>query len=336
MGRGVADRRGVALTAPRAVRTAVFGVVAYAMPLVIFTAIALMTPAVDSEGMLDGVTSTLIAVTPPQLVMSWLVMNGTPTVLLLLCLNRWSRAVGPPVFAFVTTVVSGLIVAWFALLSTRGSAMVVGVADSTGMSVPQLLMATAALTALLCGIVGWSLLRWVRREYVRKRVNDRSLMLDAVWLVFASFYAVAFALEGPRWSAAGILAFTAYKLTSSARVAPGHDGRGLTSCASSLSDAAAINYFDRLGRHWRYVGSLQVVTGPDVAHTTVQPHQLLDFLAGRLKKHFIGTANAIEARVRERTERPTAMGGFASTTSSATRTRGKRSSRGSSRTVTWC
>src|SRR5262249_15590863 len=36
--------------------------------------------------------------------------------------------------------------------------------------------------------------------------------------------------------------------------------------------------------------SIQLINGPDVAHSTVQPHQLLDFLGGRLASHFIGDA----------------------------------------------
>jgi hypothetical protein len=292
------------------VRTAVFGAAAYIMPLLIFTVIALVTPAVASEGMLDGVTSALIAVTPPQLVMAWVAMNGTPTVLLVLCLNRWARAVGPCVLAFVTTVVSGLIVAWFALLSTRGSALVIRVADATGFSLWRLLIAAAMLTALLCGVVGWYLLRWIRRGYVTKHMNDRSLMLDAIWLVFASFYSVAFALEGPQWSAAGVLAFAAYKLSSSARVVPGNESRGLTFLRVFSLGRRSDRLFERVGRQWRYVGCLQVITGPDVAHTTVQPHQLLDFLAGRLRTHFISTADTVAARVQRRDQAPDFDGRF--------------------------
>ena len=44
--------------------------------------------------------------------------------------------------------------------------------------------------------------------------------------------------------------------------------------------------------HWRRIGSIQLITGPDVAHSTVQPHQLLDFLTGRLERHFIGDARS--------------------------------------------
>jgi hypothetical protein len=39
--------------------------------------------------------------------------------------------------------------------------------------------------------------------------------------------------------------------------------------------------------HWRYVGSVQLVAGPDLATTTVEPHEFLDFVHGRLAGRFI-------------------------------------------------
>ena len=55
---------------------------------------------------------------------------------------------------------------------------------------------------------------------------------------------------------------------------------------------------ESIGKHWRSIGSIQLITGPDVAHSTVQPHQLLDFLSGRLAGHFIGDARSLEDRLK--------------------------------------
>jgi hypothetical protein len=44
---------------------------------------------------------------------------------------------------------------------------------------------------------------------------------------------------------------------------------------------------DSVARHWRHIGSVQMITGPDVALSTVQPHQFLDFLSRKLGRHFV-------------------------------------------------
>jgi hypothetical protein len=55
--------------------------------------------------------------------------------------------------------------------------------------------------------------------------------------------------------------------------------------------------FDALDKHWRHVGSIQMIAGPDLATTTVEPHEFLDFLRGRLARRFIdGTSFASFSR----------------------------------------
>ena len=49
---------------------------------------------------------------------------------------------------------------------------------------------------------------------------------------------------------------------------------------------------------------MQLITGPDVAHSVVQPHQLLDFVSGRLANHFIADARTLEARMAQRDRAP--------------------------------
>ena len=49
---------------------------------------------------------------------------------------------------------------------------------------------------------------------------------------------------------------------------------------------------------------MQLITGPDVAHSVVQPHQLLDFVSGRLASHFVADARTLEARMAQRDRAP--------------------------------
>jgi hypothetical protein len=43
-----------------------------------------------------------------------------------------------------------------------------------------------------------------------------------------------------------------------------------------------------------------MITGPDVARSTVQPHQFLDFLSGKLTKHFMRDQASLERSLAER------------------------------------
>ena len=55
----------------------------------------------------------------------------------------------------------------------------------------------------------------------------------------------------------------------------------------------------RLYKHWRHVGSIQMIAGPDLATTTVEPHEFLEFLRGRLARRFIDGPQALNLRLAE-------------------------------------
>lgn len=74
--------------------------------------------------------------------------------------------------------------------------------------------------------------------------------------------------------------------------------------------ARSDRLFDAVARYWRYIGSIDLITGPDIAHSTVQPHQLLDFLTGRLATHFVASAGTLDERMRQRDTAPDRDGWF--------------------------
>jgi hypothetical protein len=80
--------------------------------------------------------------------------------------------------------------------------------------------------------------------------------------------------------------------------------RGLTFLRVFALGAKSNALFDALAKHWRRIGSMQLITGPDVAHSVVQPHQLLDFVSGRLTSHFIADARSLETRMSQRDRAP--------------------------------
>jgi hypothetical protein len=57
--------------------------------------------------------------------------------------------------------------------------------------------------------------------------------------------------------------------------------------------------FDELASHWRYVGSIWFIAGPDLAASTVAPHEFLDFVSGKLARRFIEQPSTLELRLSE-------------------------------------
>lgn len=255
-------------------------------------------------------------IAPPQMLAGWLVANGPPTVLLLLFVNRRVRAIGPLVLGFATALSSGFMATYLLLMTPAGWRWLVLAANALGLSPFTILAILAIIVLWLGGMVGWGFLKWIRSAYLHKQVNDRSLMLDALCLLFASWYAMALVLAGLGWVLAGGLAFAAGKVTTAwaGRRLAGVDApgppRGLVFLRVFSLGARSDRLFDAIARYWRYIGSIDLITGPDIAHSTVQPHQLLDFLAGRLATHFVASATTLDERLRQRDTAPDRDGWF--------------------------
>ena len=168
---------------------------------------------------------------------------------------------------------------------------------------------------LVClGVVGWGLVRWIARAYRRKRLSDQSLMLDAMVLIFACTYSMLLIRGGLAWIATVPIAFLAYKLAlaAGARFSARelHSTQGLTFLRVFALGRRSEALLDAVTRYWRHVGSVHMITGPDVAGSTVQPHQFLDFLSGKLPRHFVHDRPSLERSLDEGDREPDPDGRF--------------------------
>ena len=68
--------------------------------------------------------------------------------------------------------------------------------------------------------------------------------------------------------------------------------------------------FDVMTKHWRHIGSVQLIAGPDLATTTVKPHEFLDFLSGKLARLFINGKTEFGRRMAEMDLNPDFDGRF--------------------------
>ncbi|GGY06876.1 hypothetical protein GCM10007160_37880 [Litchfieldella qijiaojingensis] len=253
-------------------------------------------------------------VTPETMARLWLIVNAAPTVLMLLCLNRWIRAVVPLVLALVTAAVVGLLATYLAVFSPRGADTAIALAIMLDVPIYWLLRAIALLSLLVFVWLGWGLIRWIAHRYQHGRVSDQSLLLDALWLLFASTYSLWLVGGGLLWLASAPLAFVAYKLTWYVAAGFTQDRTlhpvGLTFLRVFSLGRRTETLLEKVAQPWRYVGGIQLITGPDLARSTVQPHQFLDFLAGKLHQQFVSDHASLERAIAARDTAPDPDGRF--------------------------
>ena len=268
--------------------------------------------AVGSYCAVFGLIGVLLLARNPTLTVGqiayvWLWMNLPATLLFLLSLHRSVRAVGPLVVAFVTLAVTGTL-GGVSLLNTNHALLrsVAGPMFSFGLSAGVVFVALHLAGLALFAPVGWLALRWIRNRYERKQISDQSLTLDAVWLLFGVAQSIELGSEVPAWGLAGLGGFALYKIVG-AKTLPLLYARRETSRSSprllllrvfSLGKESQ-RLFEALDKHWRHVGSIQMIAGPDLATTTVEPHEFLEFLRGRLARRFIDGAQALNLRLAE-------------------------------------
>jgi hypothetical protein len=240
-----------------------------------------------------------------QAAVFWLINNGPPTILLLAYLNRRVRAVGPLVLLFMLLAVTGAT----AMVSLAGAyppllRLALRAGTALGLGGIGIFWGLQVVGFVLFGAVGWLVLGRVRRRYDRKKMSDESITFDAIWLLFGVAHGIDLFFEGAAWILSGLVAFAAYKLVSTVALTLLRGSRRSSNVRLLLLRVFALGkrserLFDVLGSYWRQVGSIQLIAGPDLATKTVEPHEFLDFLTGKLARRFIDGPDTLNRRLSE-------------------------------------
>ena len=245
-----------------------------------------------------------------ELVKLWLITNLPPTLLLLAYLARRIRAVGPLVLAFMLLALTGSQLILSLVGSSEGAMRAaVGIGGALGLSGTGTFWGVAAAGFAVFALAGWWALGRIGRRYEAKRMSDQSLTLDAAFLMFGVVHSIGLVFEGWYWIFTGLVAFAAYKLAAVAgfRLASGRSaspGRGLLLLRVFALGARSERLFDALGKLWLRQGHIALIAGPDLATTTVEPHEFLGFLSGRLARRFVRDEADLRARVAATDRRP--------------------------------
>ena len=247
-----------------------------------------------------------------QLLLSWTLQNLPPTAVMLTYLSRKVRAVGPLVLIFLTIALAGAYVSLYvAAADDRVLRAIVGVAGMLGLGGIGTFWAIQVVGLVAFAAVGWLALGWIRRQYQAKHISDESVTVDAIFVLFAIWYSINLAFGHPLWALAGVVAVAAYKscVRVGLRWAAGDSELQQRSPVLLVLRSFSIGkdgerLFDVVDRFWRRVGSIQMIAGVDLARRTVEPHEFLDFLSGKLARRFIGGSAELEQRMQERDMRP--------------------------------
>jgi hypothetical protein len=57
--------------------------------------------------------------------------------------------------------------------------------------------------------------------------------------------------------------------------------------------------FDTVSKWWRHMGSIGLIAGPDLVTSSVEPHEFLSFLGGRLSRRFVQDEADLDRRLAE-------------------------------------
>jgi hypothetical protein len=165
--------------------------------------------------------------------------------------------------------------------------------------------------------LGWLMLLLIRKLYERKKISHQSITVDAIWLMFGFAISLMLASRGAIWLFGGLLAFLGFKVVAWAGLGLLRSGTAQTQKTPRLLLLRVFSLgkrserlFAALATHWRHAGSMELIAGPDLATTTLEPQEFLDFLTGRLGRRFIDEPQTLERRFSEMDTKPDQDGRF--------------------------
>ncbi len=255
------------------------------------------------------------AFTWDQAVRLWLLTNIPGTFLILAVLPRPIRAVGPLVLVFMVAAVAGTTL-WTDVYEFGGGPRlflpVINFFNALGLESRQAVDATTyaveIVGALGFALIGWPFLRGVGRLYRSHVITDQLVIIDSLWFLFALTSAIDFTFYGLAWFFAPFGAFAVYKIVAMTGFAlagersSDADPKLLLLRVFALGKRSA-RLFNAFGKRWRHAGRIRLIAGPDLATSTVEPHEFLDFLSGKLGRRFIAGPETLDERLVETEER---------------------------------
>jgi hypothetical protein len=253
-----------------------------------------------------------------QIIFLWFLTNFPAALLLLIFINRRFQAVGPLVLTFMILAVTGSVLLP-RLVNDNETLLrfIVHLGVSAGLSGFGIFVGLSLLGFILFGAVGWLVTQGIGRWYRQKKISAHSITIDAIWLLFGIFQAIGLIFEGERWFLISLLAFLVYKVVSwvgfswlQRRFSASQQKLNLLLLRVFSLGKRSERLFDVLAMYWRYIGNIRLIAGPDLATSTIEPHEFMEFLGGKLARQFIDNGQTLAVRIAEMDLEPDFDGQF--------------------------
>lgn len=169
------------------------------------------------------------------------------------------------------------------------------------------LVGTVGLGLIPGAALAFLAIRAVARLYRDKRFSDLQLLTDSWWLLvmYVGYTQLVSAYGKGEVMILGAAVFATYRLAvargfhSVLPLAGLPPNRRLLLLRVFGDKARSELLFDSLIQRWRFIGSVQLIAGTDLATRTIDPDDLLRFLQGRLRSLFVGSPADLAARLAE-------------------------------------
>ena len=240
------------------------------------------------------------------LIITLISLNCLPLLIILLLRVKKIRTVGFAVLAFVLMAMGGpILFFWYLANNSKALEFFAKPLTEVGFSSVTSLLILFIVSLLLAAFLGWCFLKWLKNLYQRKQINDLQLTADAIVIVFNLLYSLFIIEVYPKGALLMLLAFPLYKavgyilfLLLRRRRVNNFSPRLLLLRVFALGDDAD-SLFQRVLTHWRYAGSIQVISGPDLALSTLELHEMINFVTGNMKQSFCEDEASIERNINQ-------------------------------------
>jgi len=152
--------------------------------------------------------------------------------------------------------------------------------------------------------LGYRLLARLAAAYRARRFSDQELFVDTWWLLYTLVQTIIFVITRNFWMLAVLVSFPVYLLVKRAllaRLIPRQTPPPFRLLLLRVfrGDRRAERLFDDFARRWRYVGSIEMIGGEDLALRNVGPVDFVRFLSGALRRQFIRSPGDLAAHLEE-------------------------------------
>lgn len=164
---------------------------------------------------------------------------------------------------------------------------------------------TNVVAVVLAGAAAWILVRSFARNYELNRASDQMLQVDAVVVLFTIWSFLLLGTVELAYLVFAPMGFAMYWISSRwlmkrrEKTAPWTQPRTLLLLRVFGFRRRTQRLLEDIGDRWRFLGPIRLIGGPDVADSTLEPHEFFEYLNGRISRAFIASEDDLNDRTKE-------------------------------------